>query len=305
MRFCPITSTKRLESLTLLSQERDKLSHAYNENTLAFRPKEKELATLKDQLFGQLNLLKENWMNAVTELTENKKTLEQQFLSMPDKNTKFAKNQRFYNLFTEFYLTMMQSKAQFEIAQAGNTPDFKILSSASMPGNPVSPKKTLILAIGLVASIALNFFFIGITYLIDNKVTSVKEIETAVKVPVLGVIPISTLTNSTYQVLDNPKSRVSEAIRALRTNLDFFTSGGHKKIITVSSTISGEGKSFLAKNLGGVLAMSKKKVALIDLDMRKPKQDDPMTAVSDKSKGLSTILIKKAYLARMHAKDIY
>jgi len=291
--FLPDYLNKKLEALTVMTQERDKLSLAYNENTLTLKQKEKELSTLKDQLFGQLNMLRENWMNSLTEVVENKKKLEEEFLSMPDKNTKFSKNQRFYNLFTEFYLSMMQSKAQFEIAQAGTTPDFKILSSASMPSRPVSPKKMAILGIGLVAGIILNFFFIGLTYLVDNKVTNVKDIEAVITLPVLGIIPSSQQTSpSTFQVLDSPKSRVSEAIRSLRTNLDFFTSGGHKKVITISSTISGEGKSFLARNLGGALAMSKKKVALVDLDMRKAKKDD-FNSGERIAQGLSTILIRK------------
>ncbi len=291
--FLPDYLNKRLEALTVMSQERDKLSLAYNENTLAFRQKEKELSNLKDQLFSQLNMLKENWMTTLSEIVDNKRKLEQEFNSMPDKNTKFSKNQRFYNLFTDFYLTMMQSKAQFEIAQAGTTSDFKILASASMPGRPVSPQKMVILGIGLVAGVVLSFFFIGLIYLLDNKVTNVKDIESEVALPVLGIIPSSNQKSlTTFQVLDNPKSRVSEAIRSLRTNLDFFTSGGHKKVITISSTISGEGKSFLARNLGGVLAMSKKKVALVDLDMRKAKKDD-FGGQDQNHQGLSTILIRK------------
>lgn len=291
--FLPDFLNKKLEAYTVVAQERDKLSLAYNENTLAFRQKEKEVSTLKDQLFGQLNQLKENWLRTLTELVDQKMTLEKEFTTMPDKNTKYLKNQRFYNLFTEFYLSMMQSKAQFEIAQAGTTPDFKILSSATLPDSPISPKKAVILAIGIVAGIVINFFFIGIVYLLNDKVTSVKEIESVMALPVLGVIPSSRLPQATtIHVNDNPKSMVSESIRSLRTNLDFFTSGGNKKIITISSSVSGEGKSFLAMNLGGVLAMSNKKVALIDLDMRKTKKDSP--GLGDQNgKGLSTVLIKK------------
>jgi len=291
--FLPDYLNKKLEALSLLTQGRDKLALAYNENTLAFKQKDKEINTLKDQVFDQLTSLKENWMKSLAELVDNKLKLERAFISMPDKNTKFSKNQRFYNLFTEFYLSMMQSKAQFEIAQAGNTPDFKILSSASMPGTPVSQRKVLILGVGFMASIVINFFFIGFAYIIDNKVTSIKEIEHALNVPVLGVIPASRVPAiSAIHVGDNPKSMLSEAIRSLRTNLDFFTSGGNKKIITISSSISGEGKSFLAMNLGAVLAMSKKKVALIDLDMRKVKKIDPNKG-GEQNLGLSTILIKK------------
>jgi uncharacterized protein involved in exopolysaccharide biosynthesis len=62
---------------------------------------------------------------------------------MPDQNTEFNKNQRFYKLYEQFYLTLMQSKSEFEIAKAGSTPDFKILSPASFSGNPISPKKPM------------------------------------------------------------------------------------------------------------------------------------------------------------------
>lgn len=291
--FLPEFYNKRLEGLSLLMQERDKLSLAYNENTLAFRQKQKEVSALKDQLYEQLSALKANWMSTLTDLIKEKQKLEKDFLSMPDKNTKFAKNQRFYNLYTEFYLSMIQSKAQFEIAQAGSTPDFKILSPASVPNSPLYRRKLTIHAIGFAASIIIAFFFIGFSYVLDNKITSVREIDQVIDLPILGIIPSTRNSNKPgILVQDNPRSMTSEAIRSLRTNLDFFTSGGNKKIITISSSISGEGKSFLAKNLGGVLAMSNKKVALLDLDMRKARMMD-LHRDELMDKGLSTILINK------------
>lgn len=290
--FLPEYINKRLEALSALMQERDKLSLAYNENTLAFRQKEKDVALLKDQVFSQLTSLKEDWMKSLGEIVKAKQKLESEFMSMPDKNTKFSKNQRFYNLFTEFYLSMLQSKAQFEIAKAGSTPDFKILSAASTPRTPITQRKLLYHGIGLAASIAISFFFIGFTYILDNKITSVREIDQVLDVPVLGIIPATRNSAKGILVQSNPRSMTSEAIRSLRTNLDFFTSGGSKKVITITSSISGEGKSFLAKNLGGVLAMSNKKVALLDLDMRKNKVVEGSNG-ENSHKGLSTVLINK------------
>lgn len=291
--FLPDYINQKLEMIQKLKQDRDRLSLAYNENTFAFRQKEKEYTTSRDLIYEQLGQLKKEWQKTSQELTTRKNKLEKDFVSMPDKNTEFTKNQRFYKLYEEFYLLMMQSKAQFEIAQAGNTPDFKILSRATIPNIPISPQKTLMLAIGFVAGIALNFFFIGFIYLLNNKVTSTSEIERYTKVPLLGVIPAYRRSlSSDFQVLHNPKSMVSESIRTLRTNLDFFTAGGTKKIITITSTISGEGKSFLASNLGGVIAMSRKKTILLDLDMRKQKSASHF-ATFDHSKGISTVLIKK------------
>ena len=291
--FLPDYLNKQLNELNRMFHEREKLGLAYNENTFAFKQKQKEATNLKEQVFSQLTQLKNEWLKTLAEIGTQQQRLEKEFASMPDKNTEFSKNQRFYKLYEEFYLSMMQSKAQFEIAQAGNTPDFKILSSATLPAKPISPKKYLIQGVGLVASLVLNFFFIGIAYLLTNKITSLHEVEKNITVPILGVIPVSKrLASTPFHVNENPKSVVSESIRTLRTNLDFFTALGNKRVITISSTISGEGKSFLAANLGAVLAMSKKKVVLIDLDMRKQKNESHILS-RDTSMGVSTILIKK------------
>ncbi|MBZ0245153.1 MAG: hypothetical protein K8H85_04330 [Cyclobacteriaceae bacterium] len=244
-QFLPSYLNEDLEALKKLLLERNRLSLSYNENTFAFKQKENELNALKDQVFNQLTSLKKNWLERMSEMKGKKVKLEEQFASMPDKNTQFSKNQRFYKLYEEFYLSMMQSKAQFEIAQAGNTPDFKVLSPATLPTTPIAPQKLMILGIGFVASLVVNFFFIGILYLLNNKIISVQEVERNISVPVLGSIPVLRQSNSEpLIVLKNPKSMASEAIRTLRTSLDFFTSGGDKKAISVTSTISGEGNLF-------------------------------------------------------------
>jgi capsular exopolysaccharide synthesis family protein len=138
----------------------------------------------------------------------------------------------------------------------------------------------------------LNFFFIGIVYLINNKVKGLHEIETGTHAPILGVIPeMRNKSTSPFYIVDHPRSIVSEAIRTLRTNLDFFTSNNTKKVIVISSTVSGEGKSFLAMNLGGILALSRKRVILLDLDMRKAKTN--AYANADPTKGISSILINR------------
>ena len=292
-QFLPDYLNRKIENLQNIVESQNRLGLAYNENTFAFKRSNNELNNLKNQIFTQLADLKKDWLNLASELNKKKEKLELEFASMPDKNTKFSKNQRFYKLYEEFYLSMMKSKAEFEIAQAGSTPDFKILSSATLPTVPISPKKIMILGIGLVAGIVLNFFLIGLLYLLHNKITSIQELERITPLAVLGAVPVTNYLSTTpFHVIENPKSVLSEAIRTLRTNLDFFLTGGNKKVIAISSTISGEGKSFLALNLGGVLALSRKKVALLDLDMRKAKNNLPFE-VRDSSKGISTILIQK------------
>jgi len=284
---------KDLEMLQPLMVEMDRMKLSYNESTFAYKQKEKEVKTIQGALVKEITSLKTEWLQRLQELNISKSRLENAFANMPDKNTQFNKKQRFYKLNEEIYLTLMQHKSEFEIAQAGSTPDFKLLSTATLPVVPIAPQKAMIYGIGFVAGIVLNIFLIGILYLANDKITNADEVERLSGVPLLGIVPKHRRqTGSGIYIMDHPKSMVSEAMRTLRTNLDFFSVTATKKIIAISSTVSGEGKSFIALNLGGIMALSKKKVVLLDLDMRKPKINSASVPM-DASKGVSTILIRK------------
>lgn len=283
---------KALDGYHKLLQDKKKLTLSYKDNTYAYQQKEHELTEARTTLKNQIQELRKRWLTSLTELNDKKDKLEKRFATMPQKGTQYTKNQRFYKLYEEFYLSMMQAKAEFEIAQAGSTPDFKILSSATIASKPVAPNRPIIYGIGFVSGLVLNFFFIGFIYLINNKITGVHELETGTRAPILGVIPeMRSKSASPFYIVDHPRSVVSEAIRTLRTNLDFFAAEQTRKVIVISSTVSGEGKSFLAMNLGGILALSRKKVILLDLDMRKAKS--AAYASSDPNKGVSSILIQR------------
>jgi tyrosine-protein kinase Etk/Wzc len=284
---------KNIERLQEYYLDMDKMKLSYSETTFAFKQKEAEIESIRKKVFAELSEMKSDLLKKLQELTKSKTSLENEFASMPDKNTQFSKNARYYKLYEELYLTLMQRKSEFEIARAGSTPDFKILSTADLPSKPIAPQRLLIYGIGFVAGIVLSFVFVGILYLANDKITNVYEVEHYAGVPLLGVVPaFKGADPSGVFIINYPKSMVSEAIRTLRTNLDFFSPNSSNKIIAISSTVSGEGKSFLAMNLGGIVALSRKKVVLIDLDMRKPKSNQTANG-SDSNKGVSTILIRK------------
>lgn len=292
-QYFPDRVNQQLDALHELEMEQEKLSLSYKEVTFAYRQKVQDIGALRAKTKLQLEELRDRWINDAKRLTQRKNELENEFASIPDKNTELSKNQRFYKLYEEFYLTLMQSKSEFEIAQAGSTPDFKILSPASLPPAPISPHKAMVLGIGLVGSVVAILFFVGISYLVNNRITNLDELERIEMAPVLGAVPMSNYLNGQgLHILQHPKSMVSESIRTLRTNLDFFNLSGDTKTIAISSTVSGEGKSFIAMNLGAVMALSDKKVILVDLDMRKAKGHLPFKS-PDSTQGVSTVLIKK------------
>jgi tyrosine-protein kinase Etk/Wzc len=271
----------------------NELKLSYKESTFAYQELQRDIEFAEKVLIIQLTELEKIVLDQAKRADTRRRLLEREFAAMPDKATEYSKNQRYYKLYEEFYFTLMQSRSEFEIAQAGTIPDFKILSAATLPGKPISPNRILITIGGFTTSLVVIFFFVGLLYLIDDKITSVHELERIAKVPILGIIPaFRNSRKDNLPVQNQPHSMVSESIRTLRTNLDFFNVSGVQKVISISSTVSGEGKSFVARNLGAVIAMSNKKVVLVDLDMRKPKDDQP-PPFNNKALGVSGVLIGK------------
>ena len=189
----------------------------------------------------------------------------------------------------------MQLKADFQVAQAGTVTDFVILSAAVLPNSPVSPNKLIVYGLGLVSGVFFSLMFVGVRYALHNKITSQTELERITSLPILGVVPeyLKEKLNISKLIIDaNPKSPVSESLRTIRTNMEFLKVAKKQKILSVTSTVSGEGKTFLAINLGGIISLSKQKVLLVDMDMRRPKIHLAF-GNEDMQKGLSTILINK------------
>ncbi len=290
----PRNITDGLENLIELVNDYERLKLTYTESTFVLTRKEQEITKLKSNVTSQLSALINEYENRLADLSSQKQRLQKNFVELPGKSTEFNKNQRFFKLYEEFYLSLMQSKAEYQIAQAGTTTQFKILSSATLPSQPISPDRLIIHGIGFVAGLVFSFFFIGIRYLLHNKVTTPQELEKLTDAPILGYIPQEKekMETSILMADKRPKSAVSESLRSIRTNIDFMISKGKQRVISVTSTIGGEGKTFTAVNLGAIIAMSKKKVIVLDLDMRKPRvhlsfgDDNP-------SKGISTFLINK------------
>ena len=286
-----------IEALNQLALERDRLRLSYTETTFALAKKEIEIERLKTALADNLVKLRQRHQDNIAELIKRKNVLQGDFEKLPGKNTEFNKKKRFFELYEEFYLSLMQSKAEFQIAEAGTTTQFKILSPATLPAAPIRPKKVIIMGIGLVAGFMLSFVFVSLRFVLHNKITTYKELEKNVSTPILGAVTkTSDKMEVTSLIIDKrPKSAVSEALRSIRTNIEFMLSKDKQRVISVTSTISGEGKTFIAVNLGGIIALSKKKVVVVDLDMRKPRVhlsfDNGSRGNNDK--GVSTILINK------------
>ena len=190
--------------------------------------------------------------------------------SIPNQEQGFKKISRQQQIVESLYLLLLQKREESEVKAAATPDNLKIIDSAYSSGVPVSPRKMMVLLGALIMGLVIPFAILYLKFLLDNKIHSRKDIEDVVKVPVLGEIPSSEDT----VIHQNDRSSLAEAFRILRTNMNFMFGPDKKdasKVIFVTSTISGEGKSFVTTNLAQILSMSGKRVLLIGADIRSPK----------------------------------
>jgi Mrp family chromosome partitioning ATPase len=154
------------------------------------------------------------------------------------------------------------------------------------------------LLLGLI--IPLGFIFVRDYF--NDKVRDKRDIENIVSSPILGVVGHHKGATNTA-VLSKPKSIIAETFRAIRTNLQFIASDQESKIITVTSTFSGEGKTFNAINLASIYSITNKKTVLVGCDLRKPKIHEDFDISNNI--GLTTYLIDKCDLDDIIQKTNY
>ncbi len=287
-----------LNALNSAVKEFEEIKSANKSNTVAYKARENEVQKLQSSVFKVISTEQQETKHLMSKIEEDMLMLDALYKELPSKETELNRLKRYYQLYERFYLTLKDKRVSYGITMAGTVPEFVVLSEPSVSTTPVSPQKLLIYVGGGVIGLLLFLLIIAINYFLDNTILSQRDLEKSLKAPILGVVPRYDNGGSDVSRLvihQNPKAAISEAIRAIRTNLDFMKKGNQKTLmLSVTSTVSGEGKTFVAINLGGILALNKK-VVLIDLDMRKPKVHRAFDV--DNEKGMSTLLIKKSTLA--------
>ena len=251
-----------------------------------------------DQQINDQRLLLLDFIKSTNERIKNELNLAKSAVknveSVDINEIELTKLKRIHAVHQNFYDQLISKKAEYMISKAGHITNNIILQKADTPQAPISPRSFYSIVIALILCLLFIIGLTLITYLLDNQIMSINDISLYTEVPVAGMIPVSKQTNkiNRFVVENKPSSIITEAFRTLRSNLEFLDkSTQEKKVIAITSTISGEGKTFIAINLGGVFALSGKKVILLDLDLRKPKVH--LTFNSNNDHGLSTILIGK------------
>ena len=187
----------------------------------------------------------------------------------PTQERQFVSIARQQEIKSGLYLMLLQKREENAITLAATANNAKIIDEALADYNPISPKKTIVYLVALVLGVGLPVGVIYLLGLTKFKIEGRADVEKLTSLPVVGDVPLADEKTGSIAVFENQNNLMSETFRNVRTNLQFMLENG-KNVILVTSTISGEGKSFISANLAISLSLLGKKVVIVGLDIRKP-----------------------------------
>ncbi|HEX5003207.1 MAG TPA: polysaccharide biosynthesis tyrosine autokinase [Bacteroidia bacterium] len=276
-----------------LQARRNTLSYGVKNITPAIKVIDQEITETRQSLIENIKSIRQNVEATHQALKEQLAGYEHKIGKVPEIERELLSIQRQFEVNQGIYIYLLQKKAETSIAKAAAISDTKVLDAASMLDEPVAPNKKVIVGFSAFFALMLPLLFIFVRKFFKTTIGSRDELQKLTEIPVLGVVGHVAKTDNLI-VQHRPKSRIAESFRSVRTNLQFFGSKSGNKVLLITSSVGGEGKSFVSINLGCVFAMQNHKVVIVGLDLRKPKlfQDFDITNET----GVSSYLIGNAGL---------
>ncbi len=251
-----------------------------NERSILLTQTSKDNPYLQE-LYNRIEVSKNNLLLAIDKLIKNidiekgkmitqKNQLAGKMNQLPDVERKYLDIEREYKLNDAIYTFLLQKYSETQITKASNAPDNEIIDEATITCI-VSPNRQKNTKQALLFALAFPIAIIVLKEYLNNKIRDKDEITSLAQgVPVFGYI--SQYKGEHNNVIhEEPLSNISESFRALRTKLKFMCPPDQKHVITITSTNTGEGKTFCALNLSAAFAISGKKTVLVGFDLRKPR----------------------------------
>mgnify|MGYP001495355008 CR=1 FL=1 len=248
----------------------------------------------KNTIIENVNNLISSALIYETDLKKRINSFNNKINQLPEAEKKYLilKRKHEYNEQTSIYL--QQKRYEASLAKAGTESDHKVIDPARLDSEiPIKPRKSLTYFISILIGFFIPIAFISLRDFFSDTIYTKSDLQNATRIPIIGLIGHSDKATSMV-VSDATKSIIAESFRSLRTNIQYLAANKEKKVITVTSSIGGEGKTFTAMNLAAILALAGHKTILIGGDLRKPKLHADFNI--SRSRGLSSYLINKSSL---------
>ena len=271
--------------------ERKRLLRTSTENNPAIVNLDTSIRAMKANVQATLEGTLQGLMITKSNLDREASRYSRRISNAPGQERAYVSIARQQEIKAGLYLMLLQKREENAIALAATANNAKIIDEAIADDIPVSPKRSMIYLIALMLGVGIP---VGIIYLIELtkfKIEGRADVEKLTSVPVVGDIPLTDEKNDkngSIAVFENKNNLMSETFRNIRTNLQFMLNND-QKVILVTSTVSGEGKSFVSSNLAISLSLLGKKVVIVGLDIRKPGLNK-VFQLSNKERGITQYL---------------
>ncbi|CAM4109628.1 capsular exopolysaccharide family [Pedobacter westerhofensis] len=258
-----------MEQYNSLLLERDKQLLSVTEESPFIHNIDNQISGLRKGILANIQSTKNTFVLTRNKLRTQLSTVETQIGGVPQVEKNYLKLARNQKIKQELYIFLMQKAEETAISKTANLSIAKVIDPPKSQFLPISPKKNVILLAGFVIGLIFPILLIFGLELYNTTISTKDDISKHTQVPVVGEISHN-LSMDSMVVANQGRSAISEQFRALRTNLSFYLKDHDQKVILLTSSMSGEGKSFTAVNLGNILALTDKKVVLLEFDLRKP-----------------------------------
>ena len=181
--------------------------------------------------------------------------------SLPKQEIELSRLTRHFGIDEKIYSFLLEKKAETAILQSSTISSSRLLDEAIEISTPIKPKRSMIVLVGIILGLIVGLALAFLREFMNNTVKNSDEIEKLSSIPIYGVIP-QNKNRKTDKIAE-------ESYRAIRTNLQFLPNHNSSQIISITSSVSGEGKTTISANLGKILGQANKKVVILDLDLRK------------------------------------
>lgn len=227
-----------------------------------------EASTLRNAILSSINNIRRGLQIQKSDLTKKDREFSAQIYKTPEKERKYVEIKRQQEIKEKLYIYLYQKREENALTLASTVMPAKTID-APITAGPISPKSKSIMLIAIAIGLGLPFLIIFFADYYNDEVKDVREFQSVVKAPFLGHV-LYMPSDNVVAVESHNNSAQAELFRTIRTNLRFMLPDKKSPVLLVTSALNGEGKSYVAINIAASLALLKKKVILVGMDIRKP-----------------------------------
>ncbi|MBC7950078.1 MAG: polysaccharide biosynthesis tyrosine autokinase [Chitinophagaceae bacterium] len=262
--------TELLNKITEKELAYEKLKKTTGENNPLSLSLKGEINKLKPSVLENIRNQRTSLQASSLNLHSSNNTYSSMLGTIPQKEKDLIEISREQNIKSNIYSFLLQKKEASALSIITNIDDSRVIDRAQSSYVPVAPKSSMIYMVALIFSIALPVGFIAMKGMFNNKISFRHEIESLTSFPIIGEVAYDKSKDAVV-IQEGKRTFIAEQFRRIRTSLAYLgISHAGKKRVLVTSSLSGEGKSFIALNLSLSLAMTGKKVILLELDLANP-----------------------------------